>query len=81
MRAIAVSAAAAATAALSGRHIAIVAILCSAVAVLIYGAAERDWKDVEFAALYLLLEGVIAAVAGFSPRRTDSQRLMVSVAL
>lgn len=80
------SAAPAATAVLSGRHIAIVAILVGATATLMYGAAERDWKDVEFAALYLLLAGVIAAVAGFSPRRTvhsvvDGMKSMVLAGL
>jgi uncharacterized ion transporter superfamily protein YfcC len=75
-----------ATAALSGRHIAIVVILLVAVSTLIYGAAERDWKDVEFAAFYLLLAGVIAAVAGFSPKRAahsvvDGMKSMVLAGL
>ncbi len=80
------SAAPPATAPLSGRHLAVVAILLGAVATLIYGAAERDWKDTEFAAFYLLLGGVIAAVAGFSPRRlvhsmVDGMKSMVLAGL
>jgi uncharacterized ion transporter superfamily protein YfcC len=82
----AASAAPPATADLSGRHLTIVVLLLGAVATLIYGAAERDWKDAEFAAFYLLLGGVIAAVAGFSPRRlvhsmVDGMKSMVLAGL
>lgn len=54
---------------MTARHGAIVALLGVSVAVLIYGATARGWKDIEFAAFYLLLGGVIAAFAGMAPRR------------
>ena len=69
------SAAPTAAVALPGRHKAIVAILCTAVAVLIYGAAQRGWRDVEFAAFYLFLGGLIAAVAGLAPRQAVHKML------
>jgi uncharacterized ion transporter superfamily protein YfcC len=80
------SAVPATAATLSGRHTTIVAILAAAVAVLIFGAAERGWKDVEFAAFYLALGGVIAAVAGMAPRRAvhcmvDGMKSMVLAGL
>jgi uncharacterized ion transporter superfamily protein YfcC len=54
---------------MSARHGVIVGILAVSVAVLIYGASAKGWKDIEFAALYLLLAGVIAACAGLAPRQ------------
>ncbi|NBR57862.1 MAG: YfcC family protein [Opitutaceae bacterium] len=54
---------------LSGRHTAIIAILGTAVVTLVYCAAERDWRDSEFAAFYLLMALLIAAVGGLAPRR------------
>jgi uncharacterized ion transporter superfamily protein YfcC len=53
----------------AGRHTAIIAILGAAVVTLVYCAAERDWRDPEFAAFYLFMALLIAGVAGLSPRR------------
>ncbi len=54
---------------LSGRHTAIIAILGGAVFTLVYCAAERDWRDPEFAAFYLFMALLLAAVGGLAPRR------------
>jgi len=54
---------------MTARHGTIVALLGFSVAVLIYGATARGWKDVEFATYYLFMGGLIAAVAGLGPRR------------
>lgn len=54
---------------LAGRHTAIIAILGAAVVTLVYCAAERDWRDPEFAAFYLFMALLIAGVAGLAPRR------------
>ncbi|MSU50529.1 MAG: YfcC family protein [Opitutus sp.] len=78
--------AAATIAPLEGRHTAIVALLCVAVGVLIFGATARGWKDMEFASFYLLLGAVIAAVGGMAPRRAihsmlDGMKSMVLAGL
>ncbi len=71
---------------LAGRHRAVVALLVASVALLIYGASEREWHDYEFAAYYLFMAAVIAAVAGLSPVRAvhalvDGMKSMVLAGL
>lgn len=53
---------------LSGRHVAIVLLMVACVVLLICGASLWKWRDTNFAAIYVGLGVLIAAVAGIAPR-------------
>jgi uncharacterized ion transporter superfamily protein YfcC len=71
---------------MTSRHVAIVWIMVGAVAVLLWGAKSFGWDNLEFAAFYLTLAIVLAAVAGLAPRRAvhvvvDGMKSMVLAGL
>ena len=53
---------------LSGRHVAIVLLMIGCVVILICGAWQWHWRDMDFAAVYVSLGALIAACAGIGPR-------------
>jgi len=55
---------------LHGRHLAIVWILAGAILVMLYGAQERGWGNMELGAFYIVLAVVIAVLGGLPSRRT-----------
>ncbi len=55
---------------LHGRHLVIVWILAGAILVMLYGAQERGWGNLELGAFYIVLAMVIAVVGGLPSRRT-----------
>lgn len=55
---------------LHGRHLAIVWILAGAILVMLYGAQELGWGNLELGAFYIVLALVIAVVGKLPSRRT-----------
>ena len=71
---------------LNGRETSIMIALGLAVAIIVFGSTELGWKDVEFAAFYIVLGAVIALIAGMNMTAAagamvDGMKSMVLAAL